>query len=422
MPQRYRHLYLQVLVAIFSGILLGYFQPDYAIAMKPLGDGFIKLIKMLIAPIIFCTVTTGIAGMRSLDKAGRLGLKALLYFEIVSTFALMIGLLVVHLLQPGAGMNIDITTLDQQSIAAYVQTAKTPGVTDFLLAIIPATLISAFVNGDLLQVLLISLLFGFSLAAMKETAAEFVSFLNKIAQALFGIVETLMKLAPIGAFGAMAFTVGKYGLASLTPLAYLMANFYLTCLLFVVAVLGLIARVSGFNILHLIRYVKDELWIVLGTSSSEAVLPRLMAKLERLGCSRPVVGLIIPAGYSFNLDGTAIYLTMASLFIAQVTNTELSIAQELTLLGILLLTSKGAAGVTGSGFITLAATLTAVPGIPVEGLALLLGIDRFMSEARALTNLIGNAVATIVTASWENELDRSLLKRELLWQNPEPKS
>lgn len=401
----YQNLYCQVLTAIAAGILLGYFYPETAVTMKPLGDGFIKLIKMIIAPIIFCTVVTGIAGMQEMDKIGRVGLKALLYFEVVSTLALVIGLLVVHIIQPGANMNIDVSTLDTKGLTAYTAAAKNQGTVDFLLNIIPTSVIDAFAKGDILQVLLFSLLFGFSLAAMRDTGANVVAFINKISQVLFGIVETIMKLAPIGAFGAMAFTIGKYGIASLVPLASLMASFYLTCLLFIFIVLGLIARFAGFSILRFIIYIKEELLIVLGTSSSESVLPRIMTKLEKLGCSKSVVGLVIPTGYSFNLDGTSIYLAMAAVFVAQATNTPLTMTEELTLLGVLLLTSKGAAGVTGSGFITLAATLSVIPTIPVAGLALILGIDRFMSEARALTNLIGNGVATVVAAKWENELD-----------------
>jgi aerobic C4-dicarboxylate transport protein len=413
-PKKFYHsLYVQVLTAITLGIFLGHFYPETAVTMKPFGDGFIKLIKMIIAPIIFCTVVTGIAGMRDMDKIGRVGIKALLYFEVVSTLALVIGLIVVHLIQPGAGMNVDASTLDTKNIAAYTDVAKAHGMVDFLLNIIPVSVVDAFAKGDILQVLLFSLLFGFSLAAMKETGAEVVVFINKVSHALFGIVETIMKLAPMGAFGAMAFTIGKYGVASLAPLAKLMGSFYLTCLLFIFIVLGLIARVTGFSIVRFIVYIKEELFIVLGTSSSESVLPRIMTKLEKLGCSKSVVSLVIPTGYSFNLDGTSIYLAMAAIFVAQATNTPLTLTQELTILGVLLLTSKGAAGVTGSGFITLAATLSAVPTIPVAGLALILGIDRFMSEARALTNLIGNGVATVVAAKWENELDAQQLSNEL---------
>ncbi len=409
----HQHLYIQVLTAISLGILLGHFCPEMAVNMKPLGDGFIKLIKMMIAPIIFCTVVTGIARMQALDKVGRVGVKALIYFEVVSTLALLIGLLVVHSIQPGVGTNVDASMLDTQGLTAYTDAAKTQSVVEFLLNVIPTSVIDAFAKGDILQVLLFSLLFGISLAAMKDTGAEVTNFIGKVSHVLFGIVETIMKLAPIGAFGAMAFTVGKYGITSLAPLAALMGSFYLTCALFIFGVLGLIARLTGFSILRFIVYIKDELLIVLGTSSSESVLPRIMTKLELLGCSKSVVGLVIPTGYSFNLDGTSIYLAMAAIFVAQATNTPLSLTQELTLLGVLLLTSKGAAGVTGSGFITLAATLSTVPTIPVAGLALILGIDRFMSEARALTNLIGNGVATIVAAKWENELDQQQMNAVL---------
>ena len=413
MKKRWPHLYVQVLIAITIGILLGHFYPETATTMKPLGDGFIKLIKMMIAPIIFCTVVTGIAGMQAMDKVGRVGIKALLYFEVVSTLALIIGLIVVHLIQPGAGMNVDVSTLDAKSLSAYTDVVKTLGIVDFMLNIIPASVVDAFAKGDILQVLLFSLLFGFSLAAMKQTGTQVVYVIEKVSHVLFGIVETIMKLAPIGAFGAMAFTIGKYGIASLAPLAKLMGSFYLACLLFIFIVLGLITRFAGFSIIKFIIYIKDELLIVLGTSSSESVLPRMMIKLEKMGCSKSVVGLVIPTGYSFNLDGTSIYLTMAAIFVAQATNTPLTLVQELTILGVLLLTSKGAAGVTGSGFITLAATLSAVPTIPVAGLALILGIDRFMSEARALTNLIGNGVATVVAAKWEKELDVQKMEEAL---------
>ena len=410
----YQHLYIQVLTAITFGILLGHFYPETAITMKPLGDGFIKLIKMIIAPIIFCTVVNGIAGMQDMSKIGRVGVKALLYFEVVSTLALIIGLIVVHIIRPGEGMNVDVSTLDIKNLSAYTDSIKNHNAVEFLLNIIPASVVDAFAKGEILQVLLFSLLFGFSLAAMKETGVEVVTFIDKLATVLFGIVETIMKLAPIGAFGAMAFTIGKYGITSLAPLAKLMGSFYLTCLLFIFIVLGIIAKYAGFNIVRFIIYIKDELLIVLGTSSSESVLPRIITKLENLGCSKSVVGLVIPTGYSFNLDGTSIYLVMAAIFVAQATNTPLNLTQELTILGVLLLTSKGAAGVSGSGFVTLAATLSVLPSIPIAGLALILGIDRFMSEARALTNLIGNGVATVVAAKWENALDvqkmQSILK------------
>lgn len=409
----YQQLYFQVLTAIVLAILLGHFFPETGVAMKPLGDGFIKLIKMIITPIIFCTVVTGIAGMRDMNKVGRVGIRALLYFEVVSTLALAIGLVVVHVIEPGAGMNIDASTLDAKSLSAYTTAAKSGGAVDFLLNIIPTSVVDAFAKGNILQVLLFALLFGFSLAALGKLGEDVTVFIDKISQVLFGIVATIMKLAPIGAFGAMAFTIGKYGIASLAPLAKLMASFYLTCLLFIFIVLGLIARLTGFSILKFIRYIKEELLIVLGTSSSESVLPRIMLKMEKLGCSKSVVGLVIPTGYSFNLDGTSIYLTMAAIFVAQATNTPLTLTQELTILGVLLLTSKGASGVTGSGFIILAATLSAIPTIPLAGLALILGIDRFMSEARALTNLVGNGVATVVAAKWENELDERQLDAAL---------
>lgn len=409
----YQQLYFQVLTAIVLAILLGHFLPETGVAMKPLGDGFIKLIKMIITPIIFCTVVTGIAGMRDMNKVGRVGIRALVYFEVVSTLALAIGLVVVHVIEPGAGMNIDASTLDARSLSAYTTAAKSGGAVEFLLNIIPTSVVDAFAKGNILQVLLFALLFGFSLAALGKLGEDVTVFIDKISQVLFGIVATIMKLAPIGAFGAMAFTIGKYGIASLAPLAKLMGSFYLTCLLFVFIVLGLIARLTGFSILKFIRYIKEELLIVLGTSSSESVLPRIMLKMEKLGCSKSVVGLVIPTGYSFNLDGTSIYLTMAAIFVAQATNTPLTLSQELTILGVLLLTSKGASGVTGSGFIILAATLSAIPTIPLAGLALILGIDRFMSEARALTNLVGNGVATVVAAKWENELDERQLDAAL---------
>jgi aerobic C4-dicarboxylate transport protein len=409
----HQHLYIQVLTAITLGILLGHFYPETAVEMKPLGDGFIKLVKMIIAPIIFCTVVTGIAGAQSLDKVGRVGVKALLYFEAVSTLALLIGLLVVHVVKPGVGMNIDATALDSKSISAYTEATKSHSVTDFFLNIIPSSVIDAFAKGDILQVLLFSLLFGFSLAAMKETGAEVAIFINKLSHVLFGIVETIMKLAPIGAFGAMAYTIGKHGIAALLPLATFMGSVYLTCFLFIGGVLATIAKFCGFSLWRFILYIKDELFIVLGTCSSETVMPRIMVKLEKLGCNKSVVGLVIPAGYSFNLDGTSIYLSMAPIFIAQATNTPLTVSQELTLIAVLLLTSKGAAGVVGSGFITLAATLSVIPAIPVAGLAIILGIDRFLAEARSTTNLIGNGVATIVLSKWENELDQQELDRQL---------
>ncbi len=411
--QWYQHLYIQVLIAIALAVLLGHYYPTVAVQMKPFGDGFVKLIKMLITPIVFCTVVMGIAGMQDMSKLGRVGAKTLLYFEIVSTLALSIGLLVVHLFKPGAGMNADPASFDTKGLTTFTSAAKSHGVVEFVLNIIPSSAVDAFAKGEILQVLLFAVLFGVSLAAMKQQGAEVVAFIDKVAQALFGIVATIMKLAPLGAFGAMAFTVGKYGLAALVPLAKLMGCFYLSCVFFIVVILGSIAKLTGFSVLKFILYLKEELFIVLGTSSSESVLPRMLVKMERLGCSKSVVGLVIPTGYSFNLDGTSIYLSMAAIFVAQATNTPITLMQEFTILGVLLLTSKGAAGVTGSGFITLVATLSAIPTIPVEGLALILGIDRFMSEARALTNLIGNGVATVVASAWEQELDKQQLHSQL---------
>ena len=409
----YAQLYVQVLAAIALGIWLGHFYPATGEAMKPLGDGFIKLIKMIIAPIIFVTVVHGIAAMSDMKKVGRVGLKALIYFEIVTTLALAVGLIVANLVQPGAGMNIDAATIDTKDIANFVTQSKDQGTIQFLLDIIPKTLVGAFAEGNILQVLLIALLFAFGLQALGARGEPLLNIIEHVAQVLFKIVGYIMRLAPIGAFGAMAFTIGKYGLGSLKSLAWLMASFYLTCLLFIFGVLGLIARLYGFSILKFIRYIGDELLIVLGTSSSESVLPRMIDKMEKAGAEKSVVGLVIPTGYSFNLDGTCIYLTMAALFLAQATNTDLSFWQQLGILGVLLLTSKGAAGVTGAGFITLAATLASIGTIPVASIAIILGIDRFMSEARALTNLIGNGVATIVVAKSEGALDEAQFKRVL---------
>ena len=409
----YSSLYLQVITAIVVGVLLGHFWPQTGEAMKPLGDGFIKLIKMIIAPIIFCTVVVGIAGMEDMKKVGKTGGLALLYFEVVSTVALVVGLFIINLVQPGVGMNIDPTTLDTKGIAAYTGPGKMQTTTDFLLNIIPNTVFDAFAKGEILQVLLFSVLFGFSLHRFGGRGTHVFDFVEKVSHVLFAIVGVIMKLAPIGAFGAMAFTIGKYGVGSLLSLGKLMGTFYLTCLLFIFVILGTIAKLHGFSIWKFIKYIKEELLIVLGTSSSESVLPRMMAKLENLGARKSVVGLVIPTGYSFNLDGTSIYLTMAAVFIAQATNTPMTLTQQLTLLAVLLLTSKGAAGITGSGFIVLAATLSAVGGVPVAGLALILGIDRFMSEARALTNLIGNGVATVVVAKWTGDLDVDRMQRQL---------
>ena len=409
-----RRLYLWVLLAIIVGGSIGHFFPDTGVALKPLGEGFISLIKMLIGPIIFLTVVMGIAGVEDVRKVGRVGVKSILYFEVVSTFALVIGLLVVNLLKPGAGFNVDPATLDAAAVAKYSAAAQEQTTVGFLLHIIPKTFADAFTGGgDLLQVLLVALLFGFALSAVGEPGKPVMTLLESIAKVFFRMMTSIMRLAPIGAGGAMAFTIGKYGIDSLGPLARLMGSFYLTCALFILIVLGLIARLTGFSILRFLRYIRDELLLVLGTSSSESALVPLMQKLERLGCGRSVVGLVVPSGYSFNLDGTNIYLTMAAIFVAQALNVELTLTQEITLLAVAMLTSKGASGVTGAGFITLAATLAVVPSVPVAGLALILGIDRFMSEARALTNLVGNGVATIVVASWENELDRKRLAQEL---------
>ena len=409
----YRSLYLQVIVAIVLGVLMGYFYPSAGEAMKPLGDGFIKLIKMIIAPIIFCTVVVGIAGMEDMKKVGKTGGLALLYFEVVSSIALVVGLVIINLVKPGEGMNIDPSTLDTKGIAAYTGPGKMSSTTDFLLNIIPSTVVDAFAKGEILQVLFIAVLFGFALHRFGGRGTLVFDFIEKLSHVLFGIVGTIMKVAPIGAFGAMAFTIGKYGVGSLVSLGALMATFYATCLFFIFVVLGLIARFHGFSIWRFIRYIKEELLIVLGTSSSETVLPRMMVKMENLGARKSVVGLVIPTGYSFNLDGTSIYLTMAAVFIAQATNTPMTLGQQITLLLVLLLTSKGAAGVTGSGFIVLAATLSADGHVPVAGLALILGIDRFMSEARALTNLIGNGVATLVVARWTGDLDIEQMQRHL---------
>jgi len=409
----HRTLYFQVLVAIAAGVLLGILQPHVAEAMKPLGDGFIKLIKMLIAPIIFCTVVTGIAGMERLREVGRTGGLALLYFEIVTTLALIVGLCVVNVLKPGAGLNIDVATLDMREVAQYARPGELPGVVDFLLNIIPTTFVDAFAQGDVLQVLLLALLFGFALHAAGGRESVVFQGIDRTSRVLFAIVGLLMRAAPLGAFGAMAYAIGKFGTGALLSLGKLLGCFYLTCILFVLLVLGGIARVHGFSVLRFIRYIREELFIVLGTSSSESVLPRMIGRLEALGVSKPAVGLIIPTGYSFNLDGTSIYLTMAAVFIAQATQTDLNLTHQVSLLLVLLLASKGAAGVTGSGFIVLAASLSTVGHVPVAGLALILGIDRFMSEARALTNLVGNGIATIVVAKWCGQIDEAKLRAGL---------
>ena len=402
----YKVLYFQVICAIIFGVLLGYFFPDVGAQMKPFGDGFIRLIKMIIAPVIFCTVVTGIAGMEDMKKVGKTGGLALLYFEVVSTIALIIGLIVVNVCQPGVGMHVDPSTLDSGAVAAYTGPGKMQTTTQFLMNIIPHTVVGAFADGEILQVLFFSLLFGFALHKFGGRGTLIFDVIEKSSHVLFQIVGMIMRVAPVGAFGAMAFTIGKYGIGSLLPLAELMGTFYLTCLLFVLGVLG---RWHGFSIFRYIGYIKEELLIVLGTSSSESVLPRMMAKMEHAGVSKPVVGLVIPTGYSFNLDGTAIYLTMAAVFIAQACDVQMTIMQQVTLLAVLLLTSKGAAGVTGSGFIVLAATLSAVGHVPVAGLALILGVDRFMSEARALTNMIGNGIACIVVGHWMKDVNEDQL-------------
>ena len=411
-PRRpwYTILYVQVLLAIAAGILIGHYFSNLGVALKPLGDGFISLIKMMIGPVIFCTVVHGIGSMRDLKKVGRVGVKTLFYFEAVSTVALAIGLLVGELLQPGKGFNIDPATLDPSAVEGYVHRAKQQGIVAHLLAIIPDTFMGAFANGDLLQVLLVSILTGFAISHLGDLGERINGVIDAMAKIFFGMIRIIVRAAPIGAFGAMAFTVGAYGVASLVNLIELIATFYLTSILFVLLVLGTIARLAGFSILRFIAYIKDELLIVLGTSSSETVLPHMIQKMERLGASKSVVGLVIPTGYSFNLDGTNIYMTLATLFLAQATNTPLGIGQELGILAVAMITSKGASGVTGAGFVTLAATLAIVPDIPIQSLAILLGIDKFMSECRALTNLVGNGVATIVISRWERELDVAQLK------------
>jgi aerobic C4-dicarboxylate transport protein len=414
MKQLTRHLYFWVLLAILIGGTIGYVSPETGVKLKPLGDGFIALVKMLIAPIIFCTVVLGIAGAGSMKKVGRVGGKALLYFEVVSTFALVIGLIVANVIRPGDGFNADPATLDAAAVTNYAKVAASQSTVDFVLHIIPRTFFDAFTgSGDLLQVLFVAVLFGYAMTHLGAEGSIVHQVIKTSSHVFFRMMNALMKLAPLGAGGAMAFTIGQYGVAALTPLAWLMGSFYLTCLLFVLIVLGSIAMFTGFNIIKFIAYIREELLTVLGTSSSESALVPLMQKLERLGCSQSVVGLVVPSGYSFNLDGTNIYLTMASLFVAQALNIDLTLRQQLTILGVAMLTSKGASGVTGAGFITLAATLAVVPSIPVAGLALILGVDRFMSEARSLTNFVGNGVAAIVVSRWENELDLDVLRREL---------
>ena len=415
----YGHLYFQVLVGIVLGVLVGYLWPATGAALRPLGDGFIKLIRMMIAPIIFTTVIVGIAKMGDMKSVGRIGVRALVYFEIVSTLALVIGLVIINVLQPGVGINADPKTLDAKAVAAYTANAQHLSTIDFLLNIIPTTIVDAFAKGDILQVLLFSILFGLALLRLGPKAKALVVFFEDCSHVLFSVVGIIMRVAPIGAFGAMAFTIGQYGIGTLFSLGKLMACFYATCALFIIVVLGGIAAWTGFSLFKFIRYIREEILIALGTSSSEPVLPRMMVKLEHLGCSKSLVGLVIPTGYSFNLDGTSIYMTMAAIFIAQATNTHLSISQQIGILGVLLLTSKGAAAVPGGGFVTLAATLSAIPTIPVAGLALIVGIDRFMSECRTITNLIGNGVGTVAVAAWDGALDRKRMMRVLDGENPE---
>jgi aerobic C4-dicarboxylate transport protein len=408
------HLYFWVLIAIFAGGLWGYLAPASAIKLKPLGDGFISLVKMMITPVIFCTVVLGITGAGDMKKVGRVGGKALLYFETVSTLALILGLLVMNWIQPGNGFHVDPDSLNSKAVSTYAKQAAEQSPADFLLHLIPNTFTDAFTgSGSILQVLLVAILFGYAIVKLGKAGHAVHRFIEECSQIFFSMMGVIMKLAPLGAGGAMAFTIGKYGIGSLKPMLHLMATFYLTCFIFVVVVLGIIAKLVGFNILRFIAYLKEELLTVLGTSSSESALVPLMAKLEKLGCSKSVVGLVVPSGYSFNLDGTNIYLTMAALFVAQALDIDLTLTQQLSILLVAMLTSKGASGVTGAGFITLAATLAIVPDIPVAGLALILGIDRFMSEARALTNFVGNGVATVVVSHWEKELDREKLNQEL---------
>ena len=413
----YRHLYFQVLFAIAAGVLLGHFYPAIGASLKPLGDAFIKLVKMIIAPVIFLTIVTGIAGMRDLGSVGRVAGKAFVYFLFFSTLALIVGLIVGNIVQPGAGLNIDPASLDTKAVAEYVEKAHDTSIVGFLTGVIPNTLVSAFVEGNILQVLFVAILFGISLAMIGQRGEPVLNFFNDLSVAVFKMVAILMKAAPIGAFGAMAFTIGKYGVGTLANLAMLVGTFYLTSALFVIVILGGVARLCGFSIFRLIAYLKAELLLVLGTSSSESALPALIEKMERAGCPKSIVGLVVPAGYSFNLDGTNIYMTLATLFIAQATGIDLSWGQQALLLAVAMLSSKGAAGVTGAGFITLAATLSIVPSVPVAGMALILGVDRFMSECRSLTNFIGNAVATVVVSRWENALDAEQLDRAMRGQS-----
>jgi len=409
----YSKLWVQVLIAIGAAIVFGYLSPAKAIAMKPLGDGFIRLITMIISLIIFCTVVSGIASMQDMKKVGRVGGKALLYFEVVSTVALLIGLVVGNLVHPGTGFNVNAANLDSKAVAEYAGQAKSQSITEFLLHIIPTTVVDAFAKGDILQVVFVAVLFGLAFSALGDPCKPLVTLLDSLTQAIFGVVNILMRLAPIGAFGAMAFTIGKYGLASLGPLAKLIGTFYLTSILFVLVVLGVVAWIAGFSIIKFLLYIKEEVLLVLAISSSEPAIPTLMAKLEKLGCSKALVGLVVPTGYTFNTDGSSIYMTLVALFVAQATNTPLTLGQQLTIFAVAILTSKGASGVQGASFIALVATLTVIPTIPVAGMALVLGIDRFMSMFRALINMIGNGVATVVVARWENELTREGLQKNL---------
>ncbi len=409
----YSTLWVQVLFAMVLAVIFGYISPTHAIAMKPLGDAFIRLITMIITLVIFCTVVSGIAGMQDMKKVGRVGGKALLYFEIVSTIALGMGFVAGNLFHPGSGFNVDANTLDSKAVAEYSGQAKAQSITDFLMHLIPSTVVDAFAKGDILQVVLVAILFGFALSAAGRACQPIVTFVDGLTQALFSLVNILMKFAPIGAFGAMAFTIGKYGLSSLGPLARLIATFYGTCALFVIVVLGAISWAAGFNIFKFLMYIKEEILLVLATSSSETALPTLMEKLEKLGCSKSLVGLVVPTGYTFNTDGSSLYMTLAALFVAQATNTHLSILEQFTIFSVAVLTSKGASGVQGAAFIALVGTLSVIPAIPVAGMALILGIDRFMSMFRALINMIGNGVATVVVARWENELDHSALSAAL---------
>ena len=407
----FKSLHFQVFASIVIGVLIGYLYPSFGESMKPLGDGFIKLIKMIIGPIIFCTIVCGIAGMGDMKKVGRVGGKALLYFEVVTSFAFLFGIILVNWLQPGAGMNIDVSTLDSASVAMYTNGVQSHHGVDFFMNIIPNTVVDGFAKGEILQILLFSVMFGWALSKLGAKGQMLLNVIGDVSHVLFAIVDIIMKLAPIGTFGAMAFTIGKYGIGSLESLLKLLGTFYFACFIFIVLVVWPIAKWAGVSFRKYIAYFKEELLVVFGTASSESVLPRMMEKLEKVGCSKSIVGLVVPTGYSFNLDGTSIYLTMAAIFLAQATNTDLTMIQQLTIVAVLLLTSKGASGVTGSGFIILAATLATVPSIPVGALALIFGVDRFMTQGRALTNLIGNGVATIVVAKWENELDMDKLEQ-----------